>query len=59
MIGFAMPSSSFCFSSYSSLDASADASSHETVSEMALSRVSLSEASILSFRSPSIELRSE
>lgn len=56
---FATPSSSFCFSSYSSFEASDEASSHEMVSVMALSSDSLSSASSLSLRSPSIELRSE
>ena len=56
-MGLEMASSSFCFSEYSSVLASALASSHEMVSVMALSSVSLSAASSLSLRSPSTEFR--
>lgn len=50
-MGLAMASSSFCFSAYSSVEASALPSSHEMVSVMALSSASLSSASSLSLRS--------
>jgi hypothetical protein len=56
-MGLATASSSFCFSEYSSVEASALASSHEMVSVMALSSASLSAASSLSLRSPSTEFR--
>jgi hypothetical protein len=59
MMGLATASSSFCFSSYSSFEASAEASSHEIDSEIAFSSDSLSAASSLSWKSPSIDVRSE
>jgi hypothetical protein len=58
MIGLAMLSSSFCFPSYSSFDASCDASSHEIVSLTELSSFDLSAGSNLSASFSSVmELR--
>ena len=48
MIGFATASSSFCFSSYSSFEASCDASSHEIASFTAVSSFDLSSVGNLS-----------
>jgi hypothetical protein len=47
MIGFAMASSSFCFSWYSSIEASCEASSHEIASLTEVSSFDLSPASNL------------
>ena len=47
MMGLAIASSSFCFSSYSSFEPSCEASSHEIVSLTALSSFALSAASNL------------
>ena len=52
MMGWAMPSSSFCFESNSSVEAFSLDSTHLVVSLMAASMVDLSPALILSLASP-------